>query len=396
MDLKIKNATLVQEGRGAINFVLQFRDFDFIGYRDSKILDARGWPENFDGTIAEMSVKAPKFTLIGPYTINGNLLLLPIQGSGTSNVTLNNLVGRMKFRLKKVIKDGEVYASAEKLKLNINISRMYMEFENLFNGNPELEQYAKQFLNENWKLVFEDIKPSAMKTFGQIWQDILNHVLSRIPCLIQSSEEVLRSAGNGFPGLNLIPIDPLRVDKVDIRQNSESPVNINLFFRDIILNGLSQLKVYKMQGFVENPRKIEMRARLDKLVLNANYKARGRILLLPINGEGKCNLTFDNWDAGWRFTVNKVEKNNKEYVKVENSKLFFNTTRLHMDFENLFNGDRALSDNMNQFLNENWNVILTELKPALTDAISQILQNVISGPFSKIPYNELFNAPEVN
>ncbi|XP_055681534.1 uncharacterized protein LOC129788972 [Lutzomyia longipalpis] len=179
--LKIKNATLVQEGRGAINFVLQFRDFDFIGYRDSKILDARGWPENFDGTIAEMSVKAPKFTLIGPYTINGNLLLLPIQGSGTSNVTLNNLVGRMKFRLKKVIKDGEVYASAEKLKLNINISRMYMEFENLFNGNPELEQYAKQFLNENWKLVFEDIKPSAMKTFGQIWQDILNHVLSRIP-----------------------------------------------------------------------------------------------------------------------------------------------------------------------------------------------------------------------
>ncbi|XP_055681652.1 uncharacterized protein LOC129789028 [Lutzomyia longipalpis] len=218
-------------------------------------------------------------------------------------------------------------------------------------------------------------------------------------CLIQSSEEVLRSAGNGFPGLNLIPIDPLRVDKVDIRQNSESPVNINLFFRDIILNGLSQLKVYKMQGFVENPRKIEMRARLDKLVLNANYKARGRILLLPINGEGKCNLTFDNWDAGWRFTVNKVEKNNKEYVKVENSKLFFNTTRLHMDFENLFNGDRALSDNMNQFLNENWNVILTELKPARLMLFPKFYKMSLVDPSPRFPtmnssmHQKLINFP---
>uniref|UniRef100_A0A1B0DRJ4 Uncharacterized protein n=2 Tax=Phlebotomus papatasi TaxID=29031 RepID=A0A1B0DRJ4_PHLPP len=133
-----------------------------------------------------------------------------------------------------------------------------------------------------------------------------------------------------------------------------------------------------------------MRARLDKLVLTANYKAKGRILLLPINGEGKCNLTFDNWDAGWKITVSKVTKNNKEYVQVDNSKLFFNTTRLHMYFENLFNGDKSLSENMNQFLNQNWNVLLTELKPALTEAMSQILQNVISGPFSKIPYNELF------
>uniref|UniRef100_A0A1L8DPW8 Putative hemolymph juvenile hormone binding protein n=1 Tax=Nyssomyia neivai TaxID=330878 RepID=A0A1L8DPW8_9DIPT len=215
-------------------------------------------------------------------------------------------------------------------------------------------------------------------------------------CLIESSQEVLRAAGNGFPGLNLIPLDPLHVDKVDIRQNTDSPVNINLFFRDIILKGLSQLKVYKMQGFEQNPRKIEMRAKLDKLVLNANYKAKGRILLLPINGEGKCNLTFDNWDAGWRFTVNKVQKNGKEYVKVDNSKLFFNTTRLHMDFENLFNGDKALSDNMNQFLDQNWNVILTELKPSLTEAISQILQNVVSGPFAKIPYSELFNDPSTS
>uniref|UniRef100_A0A1B0DRJ5 Uncharacterized protein n=1 Tax=Phlebotomus papatasi TaxID=29031 RepID=A0A1B0DRJ5_PHLPP len=179
--LRIKNATLVQPSNGAINFNLQFRDFDFLGYRDTQITDVVGWPEDYDGTKAELEIKAPRFTLIGPYRINGKLLLLDIKGSGTSNVTLENVLGRMKFKLKKIVRDNVEYAEVEKLKLNINISRMHMHFDQLFNGDKQMEEYGHQFINENSKLVFEDIKPSAMKTFGQIWQDILNHILSRIP-----------------------------------------------------------------------------------------------------------------------------------------------------------------------------------------------------------------------
>lgn len=64
--------------------------------------------------------------------------------------------------------------------------------------------------------------------------------------------------------------------------------------------------------------------------------------------------------------------------------------RLYLTFENLFNGDKALGENMNLFLNENWQDILKELKPGVTDAFAQIFSNIINGIFQKIAYSDIF------
>lgn len=61
-----------------------------------------------------------------------------------------------------------------------------------------------------------------------------------------------------------------------------------------------------------------------------------------------------------------------------------------MQFSNLFNGDKTLSDGTNRFLNENWLDILTELKPVLKKAIGNICNGVVGPIFAKFPYNDLF------
>lgn len=61
-----------------------------------------------------------------------------------------------------------------------------------------------------------------------------------------------------------------------------------------------------------------------------------------------------------------------------------------MDFENLFNGDKLLSESTNRFLNENWTEILRELKPVLTKAIGGIYRAIADPIFNKFPYEELF------
>lgn len=61
-----------------------------------------------------------------------------------------------------------------------------------------------------------------------------------------------------------------------------------------------------------------------------------------------------------------------------------------MQFNNLFNGDKALGDGTNQFLNENWQDILNELKPVLKKAIGNIINGVVGPVFSKFPYDSLF------
>ena len=46
---------------------------------------------------------------------------------------------------------------------------------------------------------------------------------------------------------------------------------------------------------------------------------------------------------------------------------------------------------MNLFINENWEIILQELKPGITDALSKIVTGIINGVFEKLPYKSLFN-----
>lgn len=61
-----------------------------------------------------------------------------------------------------------------------------------------------------------------------------------------------------------------------------------------------------------------------------------------------------------------------------------------MRFENMFNGDKLLTDTTNNFLNENWPEILKELKPVLTQAIAGIYKAVAEPIFAKFPYADFF------
>lgn len=133
-----------------------------------------------------------------------------------------------------------------------------------------------------------------------------------------------------------------------------------------------------------------MYATVPKINIVGDYKINGRVLVLPIQGQGKADLAFDNAVLVVKYKPKVVIKKGKEYIQTESFQLDFDPSRLHIHLENLFNGDKALGDNMNQFLNENWREIFTELKPAITYAVEEILKGIINRIFSKIPYNEVY------
>lgn len=51
---------------------------------------------------------------------------------------------------------------------------------------------------------------------------------------------------DGLRDINLVRLDPLHVNEVDIIQGSDSPVNINLNFKDVEFYGLSEVNVKKV------------------------------------------------------------------------------------------------------------------------------------------------------
>lgn len=65
-------------------------------------------------------------------------------------------------------------------------------------------------------------------------------------------------------------------------------------------------------------------------------------------------------------------------------------TRVLFNFENLFNGDKALGDNMNLFVNENWKVLYDELKPDFQRGLGNTFKEVMTKIFAKYPYEKFF------
>lgn len=59
-------------------------------------------------------------------------------------------------------------------------------------------------------------------------------------------------------------------------------------------------------------------------------------------------------------------------------------------FSNLFNGDQALGENMNRFLNENWRSIFEEMKPVLFDTFGKVINTYFNNIFATVPYKDMF------
>lgn len=51
---------------------------------------------------------------------------------------------------------------------------------------------------------------------------------------------------NGHTGLAIPPLEPLRINSIDIIQGSESPINIDLHFKNLDLNGISKAVVTRV------------------------------------------------------------------------------------------------------------------------------------------------------
>ncbi|XP_016980572.1 protein takeout [Drosophila rhopaloa] len=194
------------------------------------------------------------------------------------------------------------------------------------------------------------------------------------------------------PGLNLVQLDPLKVDRMVISQGvSDSPVGITLTLTDNLLYGIKDQRIVKVKGFGKDmATKHELKIVAKHFALVGPYSIQGKVLILPISGTGQSNLTMDNVKIIISFSGNPVEKNGETFLDVTNLKMTMKPESSHYHFSNLFNGDKALGDNMNVFLNENSEAIYKETGPAIDKSFSELYLGIVKAVFAKVPYAKLF------
>lgn len=208
-------------------------------------------------------------------------------------------------------------------------------------------------------------------------------------CLLKGAKLAVPELAKGQPKYGIPPIEPLRISTLNIDQGQGS-VNIKLNFTDLDINGISQAMIDDVTLDQREPH-INIKIRIPvPVILNGTYKIVGKVLVLPINGHGQCKLVLDGFSALAVAHFKPLEKNGELYWNLNHLDFDFSTTKLHIRLDNLFNGDKALGENMNKFLNENWTILLDELRPAFRSALGTVFSEITSRFFERVPITQIF------
>ncbi|XP_075975386.1 circadian clock-controlled protein daywake-like isoform X2 [Anticarsia gemmatalis] len=123
------------------------------------------------------------------------------------------------------------------------------------------------------------------------------------------------------------------------------------------------------------------------------YTADGHVMNKPINGNGELNMKLKNIQVKMTVNYDTVNKGGKEYIKPAKYSYEFDVKdSAHYDMSNLYNGDKALSDDMLGFLNGNWKAISAAFSPPLLDNCFDIVKNHLVGFFDEYAISEIAKA----
>ncbi|XP_060873611.1 protein takeout-like [Metopolophium dirhodum] len=208
-------------------------------------------------------------------------------------------------------------------------------------------------------------------------------------CIKNSLKNAIPHLVKGVPSLGLYPIDPLRITQLGIDQGT-GPVSIKLNFRDLDISNIGSIKFNEIYADLDN-NNITLDVNFEKpITLDGNYDIKGKVIILPITGDGLSKISLDNLRAKINVYLKPVVKNGNTYMDIKDLKLAFTTTKMQLKLDNLFKGDKALGNNMNVFLNENWKDILAELQINFENALAAAFSGVAQQFFSRVPYNQVF------
>ncbi|KAG5873664.1 hypothetical protein JTB14_021734 [Gonioctena quinquepunctata] len=206
------------------------------------------------------------------------------------------------------------------------------------------------------------------------------------------NECALKEAKNAIPHLvkgdrkyGIPKLAPLRINKIDM----ETPGNLVIHFTEVDVYGLDKVDVKKI-NIDPVLQKIDLDFKADYVKIEGNYDMDGKLLVLPIRGQGYFNITANVGDFQYKLNYTTITKNGDEYLQIADDSIDFTVDKFGVYFGNLFNGDPVLGPNTNKVLNDEWKSVLEELKPALEKTISSVASSIVNSIVEKVPGKLIF------
>ncbi|XP_057657191.1 circadian clock-controlled protein daywake-like [Diorhabda carinulata] len=204
-------------------------------------------------------------------------------------------------------------------------------------------------------------------------------------CCLSHGKEALPYILKGDRRFGIPNMIPLTIPQIDVDAGN----NLKILLKNIEVFGLDKTILNKVK-FDTDAKKLMINISIPQLSLRGNYEIDGRILILPIRGNGDLDiLAIDGiYQYNAEYIISKY-KGDDYFDLTEKDTLDFDLKNMKIKLNNLFDGDKKLGDQMNKFLNENWKEVLSEFGPAISGTVRSIGRSIASAIFKKIPYHEL-------
>ncbi|ENN70878.1 hypothetical protein HUJ04_003490 [Dendroctonus ponderosae] len=207
-------------------------------------------------------------------------------------------------------------------------------------------------------------------------------------CIRKNVELAINSLNKPTPELGLSTFDPLDIPELYIGAG-KGPVNVAQHFKKVKLYGLTNAQVIKSN--MDWDKKMLISESINpNLRLQGDYTMKGRILLLPIVGDGPCNVTLLNMKITHFMSFDYIERRGKTYMKVTDFRVTMNPEKVIFKFDNLFNGDKELGDNINQVLNENSAEVFEDVRDGYEKSFGLIFKDLANRVLPKVAVKDIF------
>lgn len=173
----------LSQGTNTVGLNVTWEPAEIWGLGESQLYN---YKMSFDSQVSSFDVVIPSFTLSGTYKSSGRVLLLPIHGTGASNVTVTNLRVHYYYEWPTVKgADGKDHYLISKTDIKIiGADNMYINLQNLFNGDKLLGDNMNLFLNENWRELIKELGPGMSEAVGEV----VKLVVARLSELVPANE----------------------------------------------------------------------------------------------------------------------------------------------------------------------------------------------------------------
>ncbi|KAI5715379.1 hypothetical protein M8J77_015125 [Diaphorina citri] len=210
-------------------------------------------------------------------------------------------------------------------------------------------------------------------------------------CLVeQINKNYIPISDKAFPQYGVPSLDPHALGDIRINQGNQQ-IGLNFSASDVQFYGLRKAVVQKVDL---NPKTREFSLKFfNKRFVQLNkYEAKGKILLFPINGHGMGNITTTDVAARISFKYDLVTdpKTKVKHVKVRSLEFKARPGKGYLSFENLFNGDKYLSKQINEVINENSAELMPTFQPSVELGLSKAWKKLVDDFFARVPYDDLF------